>query len=112
MAHPFFTIGHATRTVTEFVDLLIPVEIRLVVDVRSIPRSRTNPQYNRDVLPDTLSQFQVGFEHVATLGGLRGRKQDVSPIVNAFWRNQSFHNYADYTLTDTFRSGQTARTGA
>ena len=105
MARPFFTIGHSTRTVTEFVDLLIAAEIRFVVDVRTTPRSHTNPQHNRDVLPETLSQFQVRYEHVATLGGLRGRKQDVSPVVNAFWRNQSFHNYADYTLADTFRSG-------
>jgi uncharacterized protein (DUF488 family) len=105
MAHPFFTIGHSTRPMTEFVDLLRAAEIGLVVDVRTIPRSHTNPQYNRDALPDTLSRFQVGYDHIAALGGLREGKQDVPPIVNAFWQNQSFHNYADYALTETFHFG-------
>jgi uncharacterized protein (DUF488 family) len=105
MAEPFFTIGHSTRTVTEFVDLLRAADIRLVADVRIIPRSRTNPQYNRDILPDTLAEFQIGYEHIAALGGLRGRNQKVPPDMNAFWRNQSFHNFADYALTEGFRSG-------
>jgi uncharacterized protein (DUF488 family) len=103
--HPFFTIGHSTRPIAEFVDLLRQVDIQFVVDVRTIPRSRTNPQYNGDVLPEALSQFQIGYEHIAVLGGLRGKNHDVPPNVNAFWRNQSFHNYADYTLTGIFDSG-------
>jgi uncharacterized protein (DUF488 family) len=105
MATTFFTIGHSTRSITQFVDLLRPLEIQLVVDVRTVPRSRTNPQYNRDALRDTLSEFQIGYEHLAALGGLRGKPQDAAPMVNAFWQNQSFHNYADYVLTKTFRSG-------
>lgn len=105
MALPYFTIGHSTRPVNEFVDLLESQEIRLVVDVRTIPRSRANPQYNHDVLAEALAQYQVGYEHIAALGGLRGRKHDISPSVNAFWQNQSFHNYADYALTETFHSG-------
>ena len=104
MAHPFFTIGHSTRPVTEFVDLLKGAQIALVVDVRSVPRSRTNPQYNRDVLPETLARSAIGYEHMAALGGLRAR-QDVPTDVNAFWQNQSFHNFADYALTPAFRSG-------
>jgi uncharacterized protein (DUF488 family) len=105
VAHLFFTIGHSTRPIDEFVNLLKLQKVRLVVDVRTIPQSRRNPQYNRDVLPQTLSEFQIGYEHVATLGGLRGISQDVAPFVNSFWENQSFHNYADYTLTAAFRSG-------
>src|SRR5437867_1909007 len=90
--HPFFTIGHSTRPIAEFVDLLRQADIQSIVDVRTIPRSRTNPQYDRDLLPETLSQFQIGYEHIAALGGLRGKKHDVPPNVNAFWQNQSFHN--------------------
>ena len=107
MAEPFFTIGHSTRPVAEFVDLLRSAEIRLVADVRIMPRSRTNPQYNRDALPATLAEFQIGYEHIPALGGLRGRNQNVPPDVNAFWRNQSFHNFADYALTEAFHAGLT-----
>ena len=105
MALPFHTIGHSTRTIDDFVALLREADVRLVVDVRTVPRSRTNPQYNKDALPDTLAQFQIGYEHIAALGGLRGRKHDVAPGVNGFWQNASFHNYADYALSETVRDG-------
>jgi uncharacterized protein (DUF488 family) len=102
-SNPFFTIGHSTRPVDEFIDLLKGAQIALLVDVRSVPRSRTNPQYNCDILPETLARSAIGYEHMAALGGLRAR-QDVPPAVNAFWQNQSFHNFADYALTPAFRS--------
>jgi len=105
MALPFFTIGHSTRQIWEFVDLLAASGIDRVVDVRTVPRSRTNPQYNRETLPHALSEFQIGYEHVAALGGLRSRAPDVAPDVNAFWENQSFHNYADYAMGTGFRAG-------
>ncbi len=105
MANPFFTIGHSTRPVNSFVDLLKSAEVRLVVDVRTVPRSRTNSQYNRDVLPASLSAFQIAYEHIAALGGLRRKQRDVPPAMNAFWKNQSFHNYADYALGEDFHSG-------
>jgi uncharacterized protein (DUF488 family) len=105
MANAFFTIGHSTRALPEFVRLLQAAGVRRILDVRSVPRSRTNPQYNADVLPGTLSGFGVGYEHLAALGGLRGRRQGVPPEINAFWQNQSFHNYADYALSESFRSG-------
>jgi uncharacterized protein (DUF488 family) len=105
MASPFFTIGHSTRPVREFVDLLKAAQIDLVVDVRTVPRSRTNPQYNCDTLPGTLAPFAIAYEHIAALGGLRTRTRDVSANVNAFWENQSFHNYADYALSPPFRHG-------
>jgi uncharacterized protein (DUF488 family) len=105
MAFPFFTIGHSTRAVTEFVDLLKGEQVRVVVDVRTVPRSRSNPQFNDDVLPQTLAQDQIGYERIAALGGLRGKQREVAQDVNAFWQNQSFHNYADYGLTGAFHSG-------
>ena len=103
--HQFFTIGHSTRPIGEFVDLLNKAEVRLVIDVRTVPRSRTNPQYNLDTLPETLAEFQIGYEHIAALGGLRPRSRDVSSETNGFWENQSFHNYADYALSEDFRAG-------
>ena len=103
--HPFYTIGHSTRSIAEFVDLLRSVEVTLVIDVRTVPRSRTNPQYNRESLPDTLRQFKVGYEHIASLGGLRGATPDVSSSVNAFWQNKSFHNYADYAMGQRLSRG-------
>jgi uncharacterized protein (DUF488 family) len=104
MSNPFFSIGHSTRPTEEFVALLKAAEIKLVVDVRTVPRSRANPQFNRDVLPASLAPHAVAYEHVAALGGLRGKQPGVSPEVNAFWDNASFHNYADYAMTEAFRS--------
>ena len=104
MEHRFFTIGHSTRSVGEFVGLLRPQEVKLIIDVRTIPRSRTNPQYNAANLAKALSECEIGYEHIAELGGLRGKKRDVPAEVNSFWKNQSFHNYADYAMSDEFRS--------
>ncbi len=105
MSNPFFTIGHSTRPTEEFVALLKAAEVGLVVDVRTVPRSRTNPQFNRDVLPASLAPHGVAYEHLPSLGGLRGKQPSVSPDVNAFWENASFHNFADYALSEEFRSG-------
>lgn len=98
MTAPFFTIGHSTRSISDFVDLLRTTSVQLVVDVRTVPRSRTNPQYNRDALPENLAPFQIGYEYVAELGGLRGKSRTVPADLNGFWSNQSFHNYADYAV--------------
>jgi uncharacterized protein (DUF488 family) len=100
----FFTIGHSTRSIPKFVELLRAADIHLVVDVRTIPRSRTNPQYNQTTLPETLAAFQIGYEHIADLGGRRGKQPGIAPAANAFWTNQSFQNYADYAMTEMFRS--------
>lgn len=105
MMHRFYTIGHSTRSIGEFVDLLTPQRIKLVVDVRTIPRSRTNPQYNAEALAKALSEFQIGYAYISALGGLRGRRRDVPADANAFWDNQSFHNYADYATTEEFKFG-------
>jgi uncharacterized protein (DUF488 family) len=102
---PIFTIGHSTRTIPEFVDILRTGSVQLVVDIRTIPRSRTNPQYNEDVLPGELAEYQVGYRRIAELGGLRGRSHEVPRELNAYWENKSFHNYADYALSDRFEAG-------
>jgi len=102
---PFFTIGHATRTLDELVGLLRANEVTCLVDVRTVPRSRTNPQFNKDVMAASLSPYGLGYRHIAPLGGLRGRKVDVPPDVNGYWENRSFHNYADYAMTGDFAAG-------
>ena len=105
MNRSFFTIGHSTRPISDFIQLLADAGVGLVADVRKVPRSRKNPQYNADTLPTALGEFHIGYEHIAALGGLRGRKRDVPADVNAFWENESFHNYADYAMGEEFRSG-------
>jgi uncharacterized protein (DUF488 family) len=102
---PICTIGHSTATIPEFVELLRVGEVGMVVDVRTVPRSRHNPQYNLDALGEELAAFQVGHEYIRQLGGLRGKSREVAPEVNGLWRNQSFHNYADYALSQEFADG-------
>ncbi|HET7402812.1 MAG TPA: DUF488 domain-containing protein [Usitatibacter sp.] len=102
---PFFTIGHSTRSIDEFAAMLLPNGVTRVVDVRTVPRSRTNPQYNRDTLPGLLAPHGISHEHIAALGGLRGVRHDVPPELNGYWENQSFHNYADYAMSAPFRAG-------
>lgn len=76
-----------------------------MVDIRSVPRSRTNPQFNPDELAAALEACQIGHCRIGELGGLRKRSPEVAPEVNGFWTNRSFHNYADYALSADFRSG-------
>jgi len=90
---------------SEFVGLLAEVGVQLVVDVRTVPRSRANPQYDRTVLAKTLTEFQVEYEHLPELGGLRSKSADIDQSVNGFWENPSFHNYADYAMGEEFRAG-------
>ena len=73
--------------------------------MRTVPRSRTNPQYDRDALAEGLRAARIGYVPLPALGGLRGRQRDVAPETNAFWENESFHNYADYAMGATFRAG-------
>jgi uncharacterized protein (DUF488 family) len=99
----FYTVGHSNRSIEEFVALLREVPIGRVVDVRKMPMSRANPQFNGDTLRDTLAEHQMSYEHMPALGGLRRKVPDVSPETNGFWENRSFHNYADYALTASFQ---------
>jgi uncharacterized protein (DUF488 family) len=99
----FFTIGHSTRSAAELIAILQGSGVAVLADVRAIPRSRTNPQFNRDRLPHTLGEHAIEYVHIPELGGRRGRTLDVSP--NTFWQNQSFRNFADYAMTDKFGEG-------
>ena len=107
MAYPFFTIGHSTRAISQFVDLLRAPRVRLLVDVRRIPRSRTNPQFNRETLPKALAKVQIAYVHLASLGGLRKGQPKASTSTNLLWENLNFRNYADYALTSEFAEGLT-----
>src|ERR1700734_375663 len=93
---PIYTIGHSTRSIVEFVTLLRVGSVGMVVDIRKIPWSRTNPQFNIDVLPEALSVWQIGYVRIEELGGRRAKSRTVPPEINGFWTNQNFHNYADY----------------
>lgn len=105
MTLPFFTVGHSDRGIGEFVELLGGPGVELVADVRKMPMSRANPQFNGDALRGSLSAFGIAYEHVAALGGLRAKAKAAPADVNGFWENRSFRNYADYALTEGFRAG-------
>ncbi len=94
-----YTIGHSTRPIDEFLYLLRANDIALLADVRTIPKSRRNPQFNIDVLPASLADAGIAHEHMPGLGGLRHTLRD-SP--NEGWRNASFRGYADYMQTAEF----------
>lgn len=96
------TIGHSTRPVQEFVELLQAHAVKKLVDVRTVPRSRYNPQFNRDTLPNALTQAGISYVHMLGLGGLRHPRAD-SP--NSGWRNDSFRGFADYMQTPEFAAG-------
>jgi uncharacterized protein (DUF488 family) len=100
-----YTVGHSTHPIAEFIALIEQVGVDLLVDVRTVPRSRTNPQFNGDTLPTSLAAAGIGYRHLAALGGLRHRRKDAAPTHNGFWRNDSFRNYADYAETQAFRDG-------
>jgi len=97
-----FTIGHSTRTWNIFLELLRAHGIKRVVDVRSIPRSRHNPQFNRETLSAKLRSARIGYVHLRKLGGLRHSRRD---SINMGWRNASFRGFADYMQTPDFESG-------
>lgn len=94
-----FTLGHSTLPIDRFIALLRTYGIELLVDIRTIPRSRHNPQFNGAALADTLSAEGIDFVHLRALGGLRHAHKD-SP--NTGWRNGSFRGYADYMQTEAF----------
>jgi uncharacterized protein (DUF488 family) len=115
MPSTIWTIGHSTRSIDEFTALLRRQEIRTLVDVRTVPRSRHNPQFNTDMLGKRLEQVGVAYIHMPRLGGLRNAKKY---SINVGWRNTSFRGYADYMQTNEFWDaldelvvhGNTART--
>jgi uncharacterized protein (DUF488 family) len=96
------TVGHSTRPLKDFLNLLRAHGVKRVIDVRSIPRSRHNPQFNREPLSKKLRAAGIGYVHLAKLGGLRHARRD-SP--NTGWRNASFRGFADYMQTPEFEAG-------
>jgi len=94
-----FTLGHSTRPIEDFIALLKAHVVEQLIDIRTIPRSRTNPQFNRDMLPKTLQRAGIEYLHMPALGGLRHARPD-SP--NTAWRNASFRGFADHMQTPEF----------
>ena len=99
-----YTIGHSTHSSEEFLELLGAYEIRCLVDVRTVPKSRKNPQFGIDLLPGELQAVGIEYQHCKELGGLRHPAKD-SP--NTGWRNTSFRGYADYMASAEFRTALT-----
>jgi uncharacterized protein (DUF488 family) len=97
-----FTIGHSTRASADFLALLAEAEVSLLVDVRSYPQSRTNPQFNSDALAQSLAAAGIRYLHLRALGGRRAAGPGASP--NTLWRNAAFRNYADYAAGGAFRA--------
>ncbi len=100
-----YTIGHSNRPLDEFIRLLQEAGVELVIDVRTIPKSRHNPQFNADALEHALQGAGIGYKRIPELGGLRSRRKDQGPSPNGFWENENFRNYADYTATPAFAGG-------
>lgn len=94
-----FTVGHSTRPIDEFIALLRAHGVRQLVDVRTIPRSRHNPQFAQDQLGPALEAAGIRYLHAPDLGGLRHARRD---SINSAWRNASFRGYADYMQTEAF----------
>lgn len=97
-----FTIGHSTRRIEDFLEILKHYKVTELVDIRSIPKSRHNPQFDGDTLAHTLRNHHIGYRHQKDLGGLRHAKAD---SINMAWRNASFRGFADYMQTDAFKKG-------
>ncbi len=100
-----YTIGHSTRSLEELIGILRGWGITRLVDIRTIPRSRTNPQFNIDVLAEALGAARISYVQMASLGGRRGKSKSVGERVNAGWEVPAFRNYADYAKTAAFRAG-------
>lgn len=97
----FYTIGHSSRPIEEFLAALRPYGVDLVVDVRRFPGSDRNPQFDADALAESLAAVGIGYRHVEALGGRRSSPMSDSP--NGGWENGSFQAYADYALSDEFQ---------
>lgn len=100
-----YTIGHSTHTEEEFLKLLQDAKIELLADVRAFPGSRKFPWFHKDRMKEWLPENGIGYVHIQNLGGRRRKSKTVDDELNAGWNNQSFHNYADYTLEPAFKEG-------
>lgn len=100
-----FTIGHSDHSKERLLEMLWYASIESVIDVRAFPASRKHPQFKKDNMETWLKESGIAYRHCPLLGGRRSRSGTVADELNAGWKNQSFHNYADYALTDDFREG-------
>lgn len=96
----YYTIGHSNHPIDHFIELLTENKINLLVDVRSLPGSRKNPQYNKEILGKTLKKHKINYIHLPKLGGYKKNTKDIDSSINNFWTNKSFKNYADYAYSD------------
>ncbi|WP_017610062.1 DUF488 domain-containing protein [Nocardiopsis xinjiangensis] len=103
MSPRFFTVGHSNHTSAEFTALLSAHGIELVVDVRRLPGSARYPQFDEERLSSALAEAGIGFRRAQGLTGRRPASENVPPEVNGWWKNRSFHNYADHALSEEFR---------
>jgi uncharacterized protein (DUF488 family) len=101
----FYTIGHSNRSIEAFLSLLAQAGVARLLDVRALPRSRFNPQFNAGALAQSLSEAGIAYRHMPALGGLRKTRQDGPASPNSFWQNGHFRNFADYSATAGFRQG-------
>lgn len=97
-----YTIGHSNRSFAEFTELLTAAGITALVDVRKLPGSKKNPQFNEEVFTNELPQIGITYRRVAPLTGRRNVSRTIPFEVNGNWRNRSFHNYADHALSAEF----------
>lgn len=102
MANTIYTIGHSTHPIDEFIKLLVAYKIEIVVDVRTIAKSRHNPQFNEDEIKKSLCKQKIEYQRLEILGGLRHTSKD---SINQAWKNASFRGYADYMQTAEFATG-------
>ena len=102
MDQVIFTIGHSTRRLADFIAMLKGRGVARLIDVRTVPRSARNPQYNREWLPASLGQAGIAYSHLPALGGLRRARKDST---NTGWREPAFRGYADYMQTAEFEHG-------
>ncbi|MEO8691285.1 MAG: DUF488 domain-containing protein [Candidatus Saccharimonas sp.] len=100
--HAIYTIGHSTRPIDEFIELLKLHSITQLVDIRTIPKSLHNPQFGQQELEKSLTAADIKYVYLKELGGLRPATKN---SINGAWRNKSFRNYADYMQTAEFANG-------
>jgi len=100
-----YTIGHSVHSKERFIEMLTYADIEVLADVRRFPASRKHPQFSKDRMQEWLPESRIGYRHFTSLAGRRNKSDGIQDVLNDGWNNQSFHNYADYTLTNTFQKG-------
>ena len=100
-----FTIGHSDNSKENFLKMLRFADIKYVADIRAFPASRKHPQFKKENMEKWLEEAEIDYCHFPLLGGSRNQSGDIGETLNEGWHNRSFHNYADYTLTNDFQEG-------